>query len=371
MSFASKLLTGLLVLSALATSASAQTKPSAKPKSGAKGQAEATGPAAPADPRITPALLTLQAGAADLPAGLETREGVKCISEPAQKYFEDSTFTIKSAPVPLGRVGQSFVRGSDRVGSLMAFEYDAVVSDDTRKFLGGLFWGSEAPTAEHPEELLVGGRFLVVLSFPQGDETAAALKTQIAPRLAALEPHDWSALKPLMKQVSECFDKKDASGGIKLLEKNKDKVADYAVAQLMLGQLGSAKQDWKTAQAGYARAIELHDGGAEHLPKGYPTLWSALDGLGVALLQLKREDEAVPVLERCVAVAKVIDEPKRTAHSSYNWACALARAKHFDDSLAALTSAIDLDPACKDMAQQDPDFEAARKRSEFKKLLGG
>jgi len=369
MSIAPKLLSCVLVLAAVAAPASAQSKP-AKPRAGAKGGGKTEAPAAPLDPTVTPALLTLQFAADELPAGLAPGEGVKCISESAQNYFQDQTFTIKSIPVPLGKVGQSVVRGSDRVGSVMAYEFDAVVADDTRKFLEKLFWGGEAATAEHPEELLVTGRFLVVLSFPQGDETAAALKAQLQPRLAKLAPHDWSEIKPLMQQIKECYDKHDASGGIKLLEKNKDKVADHATAQVMLGDMAGAKEDWKTAQAGYARALELHDAGAEHLPGGYPTLCHVLDGLGVALLRLKREDEAVPVFQREAAVAKVLGDKKSVSQAEYNYACALARTKQFDESLTALQAAIEADPSCKDMAAQDPDFDAARKRPEFKKLLG-
>jgi len=78
----------------------------------------------------------------------------------------------------------------------------------------------------------------------------------------------------------------------------------------------------------------------------------------------------VPVFQREAAVAKVLGDKKSVSQAEYNYACALARTKQFDESLTALQAAIEADPSCKDMAAQDPDFDAARKRPEFKKLLG-
>jgi len=94
--------------------------------------------------------------------GYIVSDGNVCITPQACTFYEDiATYsnivgTVKSKSI------QSFKSKADR-GSIMYFEFDHVFKGD--RFLQGLLWGKAGePTAEHPEEYIAKGRFLVIWS---------------------------------------------------------------------------------------------------------------------------------------------------------------------------------------------------------------
>lgn len=95
--------------------------------------------------------------------GYMASDGNICITPQACTFYNDiETYsnivgTVKSKAI------QSFKNKADR-GSIMYFEFDHVFKGD--RFLQGLLWGKAGePTAEHPEEYVVKGKFLIIWSF--------------------------------------------------------------------------------------------------------------------------------------------------------------------------------------------------------------
>ena len=352
--------------------ASAQSKPSAKPKPAAKPEPakSAKSAAKPAEPAVSAELATLQCTAKELPKGLTLGAEVKCISVQAQNYWSNPGFAEPIAPAPVAKLGQSVLKGKQVLGSVMAFEFAEPVSKDLRGFLTGLMWGEDQPTAQHPERILVTGRFVLMLSFPLGDATADAIEKTLKARLDPLGPRDFSSLAPLMKQVVAAYDARDAAAGLKLLQEHAEEVKDYAFAQYFLGEFAAAAKDHALAEKGYARALEIHDSGSDKLPTA-GVVWASTDGLALALMFQQKHEQALPVLERSLTLSWPMNDDKQTGRVLYNLACAQSVLGHFEDSLDTLTKCLKLTPDRKAAALKDPDFAKAREREDFKALLGG
>jgi len=372
MKFAVQVLASLLI--AVAPVASAQSKSAAKPPApkppAAKPSAAKPAPTKPAAATLSRPLASLQFAAAGLPEGVTLADGIHCISVQAQNFWEAPDALAPILPAPLGKAGQSFRKGKATLGSIVAFEYDETLPDDSCDFLRAMMWGEDAPTKQHPELLLFVGRFFVILSFPEGEPATAWFKAQLEERLKPYAPHDWSGLQTMIDQVGAAMDGRDPDTALALLQKHADEIADYALAQYALGEATAAKKQWPAAEAAYARALELHDAGTDRLPGGTLLPWSAVDGLSMALMYQELNDRAVPVLERGVALARTLGDDKRTGRSLYNFACGLARVGRFEDCLGALTECIAKTPEHKEMAAKDSDFAKAIKRPDFRKLLG-
>ena len=60
---------------------------------------------------------------------------------------------------------QNFDNKKDK-GSIMYFEFEDGFKGD--RFLGGLLWGGDKPSKEHPEEYYAKGNFLIIWSFKKG-----------------------------------------------------------------------------------------------------------------------------------------------------------------------------------------------------------
>jgi|GEM_PF-3181952 len=364
-----RMLALVLALVVLAGPANAQSK--SKGKSAGKPAttpAKAEAQAAPA--AVSPSLASLQFEKQELPEGVTPGEGVPCISVQARIYFDDPGYLQPRIPAPVGKVGQSFMKGKTVLGSVMAFEFAEPVSEDLQGFFTGLIWGKGGRSRQHPEELLFKDRFLVMTSFPDGEPLAEWFRMRLQERLVLLGPRDWSSLAPLMDQVLAAFRAGDAAAGMKLLRDDADKVADYAFAQYLLGEFATEMKDYAVAEAAYRRAIEIHDAGTDLLPGAPDTLWAAIDGLALARLSLGQVEQALPALERGVVLARTIGKAELTGRSLYNFACGLARSSRFEESCKALSECLRMTPDYKAMAQGDPDFAVARERPEFRELLG-
>jgi hypothetical protein len=358
----------LLAFGALTAGASAQDKPAPRPKPGATVKVKPAPGTTTIDP--SPAVTSLLFTEKQLPASVKLVDGVKCISPQAKSYFDDPALALPGVPAPLGKVGQSFRRAKEVVGSVTAYEFENVLTDDTLSCVKGLVWGPGGRSAEHPEEILASGAFLVILSFPEGDETGAAFKPPLESRLAYVAPKDWSKLKDLVLDAAAAHKHGDPQVGVMMLQKKSDAIADYAYAQYLMGELAGEAGDWATAETAYDRALELHDHGRDRLPDGRATLWAAVDGLALARLHRNDAEHALPVLQRGAALARALGEDERTAGSLYSLACGLARLQKYDDCFKALNESIVLSPARREQAVKDADLAAAAQRPEFKKLLG-
>ncbi|MCL2130856.1 MAG: hypothetical protein FWH36_00145 [Lentimicrobiaceae bacterium] len=71
---------------------------------------------------------------------------------------------------------QNFDSENDK-GSIMYFEFE---NDFEREdFLKGLLWGGSKPSKEHPEEIYVKGKFLIIWSFQKNSEIVKKSKEKI------------------------------------------------------------------------------------------------------------------------------------------------------------------------------------------------
>lgn len=71
---------------------------------------------------------------------------------------------------------QNFDNEIDK-GSIMYFEFEDGFKGEG--FLGGLLWGGDKPTSEHPEEYYAKGKYLIVWSFKQGSIITKTSKDKI------------------------------------------------------------------------------------------------------------------------------------------------------------------------------------------------
>ncbi len=62
---------------------------------------------------------------------------------------------------------QNFESNNDK-GSIMYFEFENGFKGEG--FLGGLLWGGDKPTKEHPEKYYTKGNFLIIWSFHKGSD---------------------------------------------------------------------------------------------------------------------------------------------------------------------------------------------------------
>src|SRR5262245_32745284 len=103
------------LLLALAAGAAGQDKPAPKPRPGVTVKVKPAPGTTTIDP--SPAVTALLFTEKQLPPGVKLVDGVKCISPQARSYFDDPGLAIAGAPVPIGKVGQSFRRAKEVVGS--------------------------------------------------------------------------------------------------------------------------------------------------------------------------------------------------------------------------------------------------------------
>jgi len=324
-----------------------------------------------------PAPVTLEAlvpTAAELPKGMRRVHGDHPASFHAWFFYEDPShegYLSPPIPVPKGKTYFSFVAKKGVPGTVYLFEYDEDGPRDAIAYLKGLLRGveSEHPTEEHPEEVIVHGRFLILISFPLGDPAAEWFKERLRKKFGIPAFRQRPDLLPLFQKIKAAWEKSDYDGEMRLFEKNAAAVADWSLGWGLRGELYEMKGDRLEQERAYRRALELHYGNVDPLEDYY--VWSSLDGLGMALLLRRNLDSATVTLERAVAFAmeKGLDIKEQTSQSSYNLACAYALLKKYPEALGALKKAIAAYPNWKEYCRTDEDLVEALKRKEFQDLL--
>ena len=329
----------------------------------------------------------LLVSADELPADVQAVEGIFTVAPHPRSFYETPSVKELTAalpeelrsqipreffdgfPVPTRKESQSFKMDGGVAGSVFLFEYGTTDLSLVLAFLVPTLYGQKGRGAEHPEQLIVHDRFLWILSFPRADPSAEWYKARLRAKFRVPAPRDRPELDPLGNALATAFEAQDADAGLKILKENEAAVADWSFGQCMLGQFAEMKEDWKVAEKAFRKSLELHDTLADPL---MPQLaWVSVDGLGLAVHAQRKHADAIKLFQRAIADAKALgDEDKlAVAQSTYNLACAYAMAKKYPDALKALKEAIALDPEYLETARTDKDFEAARKRKEFKAQL--
>lgn len=316
----------------------------------------------------------------ELPPAIRVVEGVPTVARQPRAFFETPhprdlappemreklAALFDGIPAPRRKRSQAFHAEGGRPGAVMWFEYDQDPAP-LRSFLPGYLWGKDrGPTAKYPETWHVVGRVLVLTSFPQGDPAHEWWKERLRRRFGVPAPRWSPQLADLGARCVAAMRSKDFAGGLAALDAAPELVGPNAFFHHLRGELAIAKGDWKLAETGYRRALELHE--AED-PLEEPIVFAATDGLGGALVMQKRAAEAVPHLERALALGRAGDhEGWKT--TLYNLACAEALRKRWPRSLDWLRQAIEAEPRFAEQAKTDGDLAEALKRPEFRKLLG-
>jgi len=100
----------------------------------------------------------------------------KCISIQACTFYENpEMYEVLIGKLKTKRI-QNFDNKNDN-GSIMYFEFEGTFKG--AGFLGGLLWGSDKATKEHPEEYYAKGNFLIIWSFKKGSVVTKTSKEKI------------------------------------------------------------------------------------------------------------------------------------------------------------------------------------------------
>ena len=120
----------------------------------------------------------------ELPQTIKFVEGMPSASPQPRSYFEmphaehsmggrSLSAEVKGGfPKPTGKQCQSFAAEGGAPGSVFLFEYAEADLEMARTFFPSYLWGNRGRNAEHPEEMIVRGNLVWILSFPQGDPAA-------------------------------------------------------------------------------------------------------------------------------------------------------------------------------------------------------
>jgi len=335
---------------------------------------------APGEPEETVPLTVdrILVKAAELPTTIKFVEGMPVASRQPRSYFEtpdpEKLMGGQSLPPALKPVFprpkrkkcQSFAAEKGVAGSVFLFEYAEADIDAARAFLPPYLWGDRGRSQQHPEELIIHGNLVWILSFPRGDPAAEWYKDRLRKEFRVPARRERPEFLSIGKQLSAAYDAEDADKGIRILQENAKITQGWGLGQYLLGEFGAMKRDWPTAERGYKRALELHESLEDPLDVGI--VWAVHDGIGMALLFQRKLNEAVTVLARAKELAP-IDGLLERAKSTYNLACAYALLKRWPDARAALKDAIAGNPEYRAHARTDEDLVEARKRKEFQQLL--
>ena len=107
----------------------------------------------------------LQLTAKEIPENYSLTKDNNCISIQGCTFYEDpGMYGMLIGKLKAKRI-QNFDKKKDK-GCIMYFEFEDEFKGDG--FLGGLLWGGDKPTKEHPEEYYAKGNFLIIWSFKKG-----------------------------------------------------------------------------------------------------------------------------------------------------------------------------------------------------------
>lgn len=327
----------------------------------------------------SPAIDAIVVKAEDLPEGVRAIDGIHTNTAGLKAFFETPSADVlppelrsklpalKGFPVPTAKRSQSFQADGGAKGTVFVFEYDTTDLGVVSVVLEPVLWGEGGPSEEHPEEIVFGGRFVWVLSFPRNDPAAEWYKDRLRRKFRIPAPRAHKDLDPLGVKIAEAMEALDFDAGLKLLGDNAKAVDGWAFGQCMIGKLSELKGEHAAAEKGYLRALALHDRLEDPLERNY--VWVARDGLGRALRGQGRPDEAVTAFGRAVVAADDMGDAFAISQSGYNLAAALAAMKEYEKALRTLKGVLAIDPDLVDTMRHDPDFAEARERQEFRELL--
>ncbi len=119
---------------------------------------------------------SLQLTDKEIPENYSFTKDNNCISIQACTLYDDpGMYGMLIGKLKTKRI-QNFDNKKDK-GSIMYFEFEDGFKGDG--FLGGLLWGGDKPSKEHPEEYYAKGNFLIIWSFKKGSLITKTSKDKI------------------------------------------------------------------------------------------------------------------------------------------------------------------------------------------------
>jgi hypothetical protein len=112
----------------------------------------------------------------EIPEGYSLTKENNCISIQACTFYD----TPEMYEALIGKLKSKQIQNFDNKkdkGSIMYFEFEDGFKGEG--FLGGLLWGGNKPTKEHPEEYYAKGNFLIIWSFKKGSAVTKTSKDKI------------------------------------------------------------------------------------------------------------------------------------------------------------------------------------------------
>ena len=112
----------------------------------------------------------------EIPEGYTLTIKNNCISIQACTFYDNP----EMYEALIGKLKRKQIQNFDSKkdnGSIMYFEFEEGFKGEG--FLGGLLWGGDKPTKEHPEEYLAKGNFLIIWSFKKGSFMTATSKNKV------------------------------------------------------------------------------------------------------------------------------------------------------------------------------------------------
>ena len=119
---------------------------------------------------------SLQLADKEIPENYSLTKDNNCISIQACAFYDNpEIYGMLIGKIKSKRI-QNFDNKKDK-GSIMYFEFEDGFKGEG--FLGGLLWGGNKPTKEHPEEYYAKGNFLIIWSFKKGSLLSKTSKDKI------------------------------------------------------------------------------------------------------------------------------------------------------------------------------------------------
>ncbi len=328
-----------------------------------------------------PTFDSLRVTEATLPVHVKLVKGLHTVSrqprvfyatpEPAKLGPPELPEALVAVVRRLGRASrkahQSFQADGGQSGSLLWFEYADGVPSGFEGWIEAYLWGGDehGPSPDHPENVYVLERLVVVVSFPRGDAGGEWVKSWL--RRFGLPASRWSPERA--KVAGRIVGAQDAGrfdDALAALDAAPELESDSGFLCFLRGELGMQKGDYALSERGYRAALELHRTRVSPLTEG--TRWACLDGLGADLVLQHKLDAALPVLEKAVALGRAAKH-EGWSTALYNLACVHGLKGRWKECHAALSAAIEADPLWKEPAKSDPDLADALKRPEIAKLV--
>lgn len=117
----------------------------------------------------------------DLPEGYRFSDTTYIKSIQAVTFYKNPSLYAALIGEVEDKSFQSFVGENGDKGTILYFTFKGPITGEG--FIQGLIWGGDEPTAKHPEQIIVKGDRMVIISFARGSDMGEKAREIIEKRL--------------------------------------------------------------------------------------------------------------------------------------------------------------------------------------------